>query len=42
MPTLKPDGLMFNLLWEQTNPSEHFWEEVRDVDDTSCVFIDFE
>jgi len=42
MSTLKPNGTVYSTIWEQTDPSEHFWEEVRDIDDTSCVFIDFE
>ena len=41
MPVLRPNLADKTTIWEQTNPSEHFYEEVRDDDDTSCVFIDF-
>jgi hypothetical protein len=41
MPVLKPNQTDESTIWQQTDVDEHFYEEVRDDDDTSYVFIDF-
>ena len=39
MSVLRPNLADETTIWDQTNPNEHFFEEVRDDDDASYVFL---
>ena len=42
-PTLRPNKTIKSTTWEKTDPDPiDFYQEVRDDDDTSYVYIDFD